>query len=224
MDQDKLKALVAEKALQYIEDEMIIGIGSGSTVNCFIDLLASKKSILDSVVAASIESENRLKALGIPVVELNSVSHIDLYIDGADEVDPQLAMIKGGGGALTREKILAANSRKFLGLVDESKLVSRLGQFPVAIEVIPMARSYVGRELLKLGGSPEYRQGFKTDNGNIILDVYDLDLSEPYKLEETLNHIPGVIENGVFSQYRAHSCLVAYKDGTIKPLSPSPIG
>ena len=217
----KLKKLAALEALSLIEEPITLGIGSGSTVNAFIDQLKEKKTLIDGVVAASTESEKRLKNNGFSVIDLNTTSSLDLYIDGADEIDSQLAMIKGGGGALTREKILAANAREFVCIVDESKIVSRLGAFPVAVEVIPMARSFVGRELLKLGGSPEYRHGYKTDNGNIILDVHELDLSEPYKLEQTINNIPGVIENGIFSQYRAKKCLVAYKSEGIKTLVPS---
>lgn len=218
MNQDKLKKLVAEKAANLIKDEMVLGVGSGSTVNYFIEALEPKKGMIEAVVAASIESEKRLKALGFPVVDLNTVSGIDLLIDGADEVDPQFAMIKGGGGALTREKIIAANAKEFVCIIDESKLVSRLGAFPVAVEVIPMARSYVGRELLKLGASPEYRLGFKTDNGNIILDAYELNLNEPQKQEETINNIPGVVGNGIFSLQRAQTVLVAEENGNIKTL------
>jgi ribose 5-phosphate isomerase A len=218
MSQDKLKELVAEKAASLIKDEMVLGVGSGSTVNCFIKALESKKGMIEAVVAASLESEKKLKSLGFPVVDLNTVNGIDLYVDGADEVDPQYAMIKGGGGALTREKILSANAKEFVCIIDESKQVSRLGAFPVAVEVIPMARSYVGRELLKLGASPEYRHGYVTDNGNIILDAYELNLHEPQKQEETINNIAGVVCNGIFSKQRPNKVLVAEKSGQIKAI------
>lgn len=206
-----LKKQVAAKAISQIDfdDDMVIGVGSGSTVNCFIDELASVKHLLCGVVAASVESENRLKANNIPVLALTSVPHLDVYVDGADEINEQKIMIKGGGGALAREKVIASVAKEFICIVSEEKKVKRLGQFPIAVEVLPLARSYVARELLKLGGSPEYRQGFTTDNGNIILDVFDLPLSLPIELEEKINVITGVVENGLFAKRLADKVLMA---------------
>ncbi len=206
---DELKKLAAAKALTFIEDDMIIGIGSGSTVNYFIDALASIKHIINAAVASSKESEKRLKELGIPVINLNSAQTVDIYIDGADEVDQHKVMIKGGGGALTREKIVASVARKFICIVHSDKKVKRLGQFPIAVEVVPMARSFVARELVKLGGSPEYRDGFITDNGNIILDVYDLPLDKPIALEESLKLLTGVVDSGLFAKRIADQVIVA---------------
>ena len=212
---DALKKQVAEKALSYIEldDDMVIGVGSGSTVNYFIDALATVKHKINGVVAASVASEQRLKEKGIPVIALTSVSHLDVYVDGADEINQQKIMIKGGGGALAREKVIATVAKKFICIVHEAKKVKRLGEFPIAVEVLPLARSYVARELLKLGGSPEYRQGFVTDNGNIILDVYELPLSHPIEIEEKIKLIPGVVENGLFAKRLADLVLVATKSG-----------
>ncbi|WP_028388939.1 ribose-5-phosphate isomerase RpiA [Legionella fairfieldensis] len=208
-----LKAHAAKAALAFIDDDMVVGVGTGSTVNYFIDELATIKHRIDACVASSKATEVRLRAAGIPIIDLNAVSDLPLYIDGADEVNQHREMIKGGGGALTREKIIATVAHQFICIVDESKVVNDLGSFPLAIEVIPLARSFVAREIVKLGGDPEYRDGFITDNGNIILDVYNLDLSEATILEETIKLIPGVVENGLFAKRRADKILVAQKTG-----------
>ncbi len=210
--QQQQKQAVAQATLTYIEDGMILGVGTGSTVNCLIELLP--KVNLKAAVASSKVTEEKLKALGIDVLDLNFVGELDLYIDGADEVNANLQMIKGGGGALTREKIVAAASKQFICMVDESKSVEKLGvTFPVPIEVLPQARSYVARELVKLGGEPIYREGFITDYGNLILDTYDLDVSDPIAMEETLNNIVGVVCNGVFAKQHANKLLIAGKNG-----------
>lgn len=211
----ELKINAAKAAMAYIKDDMIIGVGTGSTVNCFIDELAKIKHRVDACVASSNATEQRLKQAGIPVISLNSASSVSIYVDGADEVNARREMIKGGGGALTREKILASASTVFICIADESKLVNRLGQFPLAVEVIPMARSYVAREIVKLGGSPQYRENFETDNGNIILDVYYLDIQVPIQLEEAINLIPGVVENGIFARRCADHVIVARASGEI---------
>lgn len=211
---DALKEAAADAALSYIsEDNLILGIGTGSTVNCFIEKLASIKHRIDACVPSSKATENRLRSLGIPVIDLNAASEVSIYIDGADEVTRNRQMIKGGGGALTREKIIAKASALFICIVDELKLVSQLGTFPIAVEVIPMARSLVARELVKLGGNPEYREHFVTDNGNIILDVYDLPLSQPIELEKAIKLIPGVVENGLFASQIADKVVVATQEG-----------
>jgi ribose 5-phosphate isomerase A len=212
-NQDLLKRKVAQAALDYIKAGSIIGIGSGSTINYLITALANIKNKIEGVVAASAESEKRLKQLNIPVLDLNSAGELALYIDGADEVNSQLQLIKGGGGALTREKIIAAASKNFICIVDDSKYVSMLGQKSLPIEVIPMGRSYVARELVKLGGFPVYREKFITDNGNIILDTQHWDFTDPIKLERLLNNIPGVVCNGLFAQRPANRLLMATKDG-----------
>jgi ribose 5-phosphate isomerase A len=205
-----LKQKAATAALSYIEDDMTIGVGSGSTVHYFIDQLANIKHLIIAAVASSIETEKRLKAIGIPVVDLNAAGEVQLTIDGADEIAPDCTLVKGGGGALTREKILIAASKKFICIADDSKKVGRLGvTFPIAVEVIPMARSYVAREIVALGGDPIYRQGFVTDNGNIILDIHNLEIQTPLHLEEILNNIPGVVSNGIFAQQRPHITLIA---------------
>jgi ribose 5-phosphate isomerase A len=212
--QIELKKNVAVAALNYIEDGIILGVGSGSTVNYFIEQLAIVKHRIDAAVASSQETHDRLKALGIPVVDLNATETVDLYIDGTDEIAPDLALIKGGGGALTREKIIAAVAKKFICIADASKKVGRLGvAFPLPIEVIPMARSYVAREILKLGGDPVYRQGFVTDNGNIILDIFNLNILLPIHLEETLNNITGVVTNGLFTKRIPDLVLIASESG-----------
>lgn len=216
MNDMKRKAAIA--ALSYIKDDMVVGIGTGSTVNCLIDELAKIKHRIEACVASSEATEKRLKDAGIPVIAFNVAGTIPLYIDGADEVNSHRELIKGGGGALTREKILATASSQFICIVDETKLVSRLGRFPLAIEVLPMARSYVAREIVKLGGSPEYREGFQTDNGNIILDVYNLDIQVPIVLEEKLNMIPGVIDNGLFAKRTANKVIVASANGEIRTM------
>lgn len=212
-NQELLKIKVAEAVLEYIKMGSIIGIGSGSTINHFITALATIKHKIEGVVAASIETEKRLKQFNIPVLDLNNTGELALYIDGADEANSQLQLIKGGGGALTREKIIASASRNFICIVDESKYVSMLGQKSLPLEVIPMARSYVARELVKLGGFPIYREKFITDNGNIILDSQHWDFTDPIKLERLLNNIPGVISNGLFAQHPANILLIASKTG-----------
>jgi ribose 5-phosphate isomerase A len=191
----------------------VIGVGTGSTANFFIAELGKIKHKLDAAVASSEETARRLKALGVEVVDLNTVQALEIYVDGADEVTRALAMIKGGGGALTREKIVAAVSRTFICVADESKLVDVLGRFPLPVEVVPMARSYVARELVKLGGQPEWRQGFVTDNGNWILDVYNLSITQPVELEATLNQIPGVVTNGLFARRGADVLLLGTSAG-----------
>ncbi len=213
MTQDEMKKMVAGAALDYVETGTIIGIGTGSTANHFIDHLADIKGRIDGTVASSQASAERLKSHGIPVLELNSVDEISVYVDGADESNHHLHLIKGGGGALTREKIVAACSRKFVCIADESKLVDVLGEFPLPVEVIPMARSYVARELVKLGGQPVYREGFTTDNGNDILDVHNLRIMEPVKLEEELNNIAGVVTVGIFAKRPADVLLLGTQEG-----------
>lgn len=208
----ELKIQAAKAALSYIKEDMIIGVGTGSTVNYLIDELAKIKHRIDACIASSDATEKKLRDVGIPVIALTSAATLPLYIDGADEVNAQREMIKGGGGALTREKILACAAKQFICIVDESKFVRRLGQFPLAVEVIPMARSYVAREIVKLGGSPQYREGYTTDNGNIILDVFNLDIQIPAALEKNINLITGVVENGLFANRRADVVLIAEKN------------
>ncbi|MHB1948790.1 MAG: ribose-5-phosphate isomerase RpiA [Gammaproteobacteria bacterium] len=215
MDQESQKKAVAQAALNYIEPGMLIGVGSGSTVNHFIDALKSVKGKVDGAVASSNVTAEKLKALGIPVYDLNSISEIPLYIDGADEVNTAKQMIKGGGGALTREKIVAAVSTKFVCIADQSKKVDLLGTFPLAIEVIPMARSYVARQIVKMGGDPVYRQGFITDNGNVILDVHNFKILEPISIEKQLNNIVGIVTNGIFAMRPADVLLMAMENGTV---------
>ncbi|HWI36615.1 MAG TPA: ribose-5-phosphate isomerase RpiA [Burkholderiales bacterium] len=212
MTQDELKQAVAQAALKYAQ-EGIIGVGSGSTVNFFIDALASVKGRIDGAVAASEASAERLKKHGIRVFDLNSVDKLDVYVDGADEVTEHLHMIKGGGGALTREKIVAAVASRFVCICDASKLVPVLGKFPLPVEVIPMARSHVGREMLKRGAQPALREGFKTDNGNLILDCRGLTILDPPALEVDLNGIAGVVTNGIFARRPADVLLLAESTG-----------
>ena len=213
MTQDELKQAVAREAIKYVVEDAIVGVGTGSTANCFIDELAKIKSRIDGAVASSQASADRLKSHGIRVVDLNSVSELPVYIDGADEITEHLAMIKGGGGALTREKIVAAVAQKFVCIADASKLVGVLGKFPLPVEVIPMARSHVGREMVKLGGQPELRQGFTTDNGNLILDVYGLSILDPLELEAEINNITGVVTNGLFAHRGADVLLLGTAAG-----------
>jgi len=213
MDQDELKKQVAEAAIEYVETGTVIGVGTGSTANYFIDALAKIKGRIDGTVASSIASAERLKGHGIPVMDLNEVGELSVYVDGADETNEQLHLIKGGGGALTREKIVAGASRKFVCICDESKLVRMLGAFPLPVEVIPMAQSFVARELVKHGGTPELRQGFTTDNGNIILDVKGLEIMEPCTLESTLNNIPGIVTVGIFANRPADVLLLGTANG-----------
>ncbi|WP_395143786.1 ribose-5-phosphate isomerase RpiA [Moraxella atlantae] len=211
-NQQQQKQAAAQAALAYIETGMILGVGTGSTVNCLIDLLPQVQ--LKGAVASSNVTAEKLTALGIEVMDLNLTGTLDLYIDGADEVDSQHHLIKGGGGALTREKIVAAASRQFICLVDASKTVNQLGvDFPVPIEVLPQARSYVARQLVELGGDPVYREGFVTDYGNVILDVYGLDVRDPLAMEQRLNNIVGVVCNGIFAANRADIVLKATADG-----------
>jgi ribose 5-phosphate isomerase A len=209
----ELKIKAAQAAMAYIEDDMVIGVGTGSTVNFFIKELAAIKHRIDACVASSKATEMLLRAAGIPVIDLNLVSDLPVYVDGADEVNELGETIKGGGGALTREKIVANVAKEFICIVDESKLVAHLGAFPIAVEVIPMARSFVARQLVKLGGDPEYREGFITDNGNIILDVYNLTINPSKSLEDSINVIPGVVNNGLFAHRLADKILVASTDG-----------
>ena len=213
MTQDELKQAVARAAVTHVPMGGIIGVGTGSTANFFIDALAKIKHKFDGAVASSEGTAQRLKAIGVEVVDLNSVVELELYVDGADEVNRSLAMIKGGGGALTREKIVAAVARTFVCIADGSKLVDVLGRFPLPVEVIPMARSYVARELVKLGGQPEWRQGVVTDNGNVILDVYNLQITQPAELEATLNQITGVVTNGLFARRPADVLLLGSPSG-----------
>ena len=213
MTQDELKQEVARAAIEYVVPGTIIGVGTGSTANFFIDELAKIKGKIDGTVASSIASAERLKGHGIPVYDLNAVDGISVYVDGADEANKYLQLVKGGGGALTREKIVAAASKKFVCIADESKLVDILGAFPLPIEVIPMARSLVAREIAKLGGEPVLREGFTTDNGNIILDVHNLEIMEAVKLEQTLNNLVGVVTNGLFAMRPADVLLLGTKDG-----------
>lgn len=213
MNQDQLKKQVAEAALQYVTHDTVIGVGTGSTVNFFIDALASIKHKIEGAVSSSEASKLRLQKLGIPIVDLNSISTLSVYIDGADEINAHLQMIKGGGAALTREKIIAAVAAQFICIADSSKKVDVLGKFPLPVEVIPMARSYVARQIVKLGGDPDYRQGVITDNGNVILDVYNLKILDPIKLEQELNNITGVVTNGLFARRGADILLLGSETG-----------
>jgi ribose 5-phosphate isomerase A len=211
-DQDRMKKQAAEAALGYVEGG-IIGVGTGSTVNHFIDALAGFKGRIEGAVSSSVASTERLQGHGIQVFDLNAVGDLSLYVDGADESNSRLQLIKGGGGALTREKIVAAASRQFVCIADESKLVKVLGAFPLPVEVIPMARSYVARELVRLGGTPVWRDGFVTDNGNLILDVRNLEIMEPAKLEQTINNIAGVVTVGIFALRPADVLILGTPDG-----------
>jgi ribose 5-phosphate isomerase A len=214
MDQNAQKKAAAEAALEYIDDDMVVGVGTGSTVNFFIDALASKRARIKSAVASSEASAKRLRELKIPVVELNDTDGCDVYVDGADEVTEHLAMVKGGGAALTREKIVAAASRRFVCIADAGKLVGVLGKFPLPVEVIPMARSFVARRLVKVtGGMPELRQGVTTDNGNLILDVRGLSIVKPMALETDIGLIAGVVENGIFALRPADVLLLGTDQG-----------
>lgn len=222
LSSDQLKAAVGKAAAEYIkphlETDSIIGVGTGSTANCFIDALAEFKHFFDGAVASSEATAERLKEHGIPVYDLNSVAELEFYVDGADEINHQLEMIKGGGGALTREKIVAAVAKEFVCVADESKLVDNMGTFPLPIEVIPMARSYVAREMVKLGGDPVLREGFVTDNGNVILDIHHFKMAAgsahaPTVLEEKVNQLTGVVTNGLFAVRPADTLLLATQDG-----------
>lgn len=213
MNQDQLKQQAAEAALAYVEPGSVVGVGTGSTVNHFIDGLAKMKGKIDGAVISSLATKERLQSHGIPIIDLNSAGDIPLYVDGADEVNEAKQMIKGGGGALTGEKIVAAAAKKFICIVDQSKQVDLLGEFPLPIEVIPMARSLVARQLVKLQGDPVYRRGFVSDYGNVILDVHNLKILEPAKLEETLSVLPGVVTCGLFAKRPADVVLVAGSSG-----------
>ncbi|EGN75190.1 ribose 5-phosphate isomerase [Idiomarina sp. A28L] len=210
--QDRAKKQAAEAAIEFIQPGMIVGVGTGSTVNYFIDALANIKQEIEGAVSSSEASTQRLKSHGIPVYDLNGAGAIQVYVDGADEITPQLHMIKGGGGALTREKIVAAVAETFICITDDSKQVKVLGDFPLPVEVIPMARSYVAREIVKLGGDPVYRDGVVTDNGNVILDVYNLHIDNPIELEGKLNQITGVVTNGLFAARGADIALISNGD------------
>jgi ribose 5-phosphate isomerase A len=211
--QQELKQQVARAALQRVREDSVLGVGTGSTVNCFIDALADSGLRLEAAVSSSEATTKRLRDIGIEVIELNQAGTLDLYVDGADEFDPHRRLIKGGGGALTREKIVAAASRTFVCIVDESKQVGVLGKFPLPVEVIPMARSFVARQLVAIGGQPELREGFVTDNGNVILDVYNLDLVDPVSVEKQLNNLPGVVTCGLFALRPADLVLMASESG-----------
>ena len=213
MDQNEKKLNVAKAAIHYIHNDCLLGMGTGSTINFLIDLLPEIKNKITAVASSSVQTENLLKKNGFEVQPLNQLGMLDLYIDGADEATGNLHLIKGGGGALTREKILAENSSKFICIADETKLVKRLGNFPLPIEVIPMARSFVSREIIKYQGKPVYRENFKTDNGNEIIDIYNLDIIDPIKLENELNQIPGVVTVGIFARRRADVLLIADEQG-----------
>lgn len=213
MTQDDLKRAVAQAAIAHVPADCIVGVGTGSTANFFIDELAKIKHKLRGAVASSEASAKRLQGHGIEVISLNEAGELPVYVDGADEITRHLHMVKGGGGALTREKIVAAASKKFVCVCDASKLVDVLGKFPLPIEVIPMARSYIAREVVKLGGHPKLREGFTTDNGNIILDVHGLQILNPVELETALNHLPGVVTNGLFARRGADVLLLGTPDG-----------
>jgi ribose 5-phosphate isomerase A len=212
MHQNEMKKLAAKAALDYVEGG-IIGVGTGSTVNHFIDFLATVKARIEGTVSSSEASTQRLKGHGIPVMDLNAAGELELYVDGADESNHQLQLIKGGGGALTREKIVAAASKRFACIADAGKLVQVLGKFPLPVEVIPMARSYVARELVKLGGTPVWRENFVTDNGNLILDVHNLEIMEPIRLEQTINNIAGVVTVGIFALRPADALILGTEEG-----------
>ena len=216
MSQDRKKKNAAKIAIDYVKNNSIIGVGTGTTINFFIEELGKNKGLIDGVVSSSVATEKLLREQHIPVLPLNSVIDLAIYIDGADEVKHNKHLIKGGGGALTREKIVAAASKQFVCIIDDSKLVPLLGGFPSAVEVIPMAQSYVAREIAKLGGQPELRQDFLTDNGNIILDIHNLKIENPSELENQLNQITGVVTNGLFAKRPADILIIATDDGIIK--------
>jgi len=213
MTPEQAKQLVAEAAIEYIEWDWVVGVGTGSTANLFIDELAKIKNKIDGTVASSEASAERLRGHGIKVFELDQVGDLPIYVDGADESTKHLHLIKGGGAALTREKIVAAASDKFICIADDSKLVDTLGAFPLPIEVIPMAKSYIARQIVKLGGNPILRDGVITDNGNMIIDVHDLRITNPVELEGTLNQIAGVVTNGLFAQRGADVLLLGGENG-----------
>ncbi|MGB2078919.1 MAG: ribose-5-phosphate isomerase RpiA [Vibrio sp.] len=215
MTQDEMKKAAGWAALDYVKPGSIVGVGTGSTVNHFIDALGTMSHQIEGAVSSSIASTEKLKALGIEVFDANQVGSLDVYVDGADEINANGAMIKGGGAALTREKIVAAMSKQFVCIIDDTKAVDVLGKFPLPVEVIPMARSYVARELVKLGGTPEYRQGVVTDNGNIILDVHNLSIVDPKKLEDQINAIVGVVTVGLFAHRGADVSITGTAEGAV---------
>lgn len=214
MTQDEMKKNAAWAALDYVPRHSIVGVGTGSTVNHFIDALASIKDEIKGAVSSSVQSTDKMRALGIPVLDLNDVDSFSVYVDGADEINPARHMIKGGGAALTREKIVAAVADKFICIVDSSKQVPVLGKFPLPVEVIPMARNYVARQLAQLGGRPVWREAVITDNGNVILDVFDLQITDPVALEQQINQITGMVTNGIFASRNADLVLVGTAEGT----------
>ncbi|MFA7496629.1 MAG: ribose-5-phosphate isomerase RpiA [Acidithiobacillus sp.] len=216
MNVDAHKKMAAEAALSYIQSGMVVGVGTGSTTNFFIEALGAAKIHVDGYVASSIATENRLKAQGLTVLDLNNTGDIPIYVDGADEADPHFRLIKGGGAALTREKIVASAAHLFVCIADAGKDKPMLGKFPLPVEVLPFARSFVARQLVKLGGNPTLRNGVTTDNGNAILDVTGLDFTDPLKMEATINLIPGVLDNGIFAHRRADILLFGSADGVIE--------
>jgi ribose 5-phosphate isomerase A len=215
MTQDEMKKAAAAAAIEYFEPGMVVGIGTGSTANHFIDLLAEIKHKIDATVASSVASADRLKAHGITVLDLNDAGALSLYVDGADESNKELHLIKGGGGALTREKIVAAASEKFICIADETKLVDTLGKFPLPVEVIPMAQSYIAREIVKMGGKPVLREGFTTDNGNIIIDVHDMEIIDAIKMEADFNKLAGVVTVGLFASRPADVLILGTPKGAV---------
>ncbi|MEC6824419.1 ribose 5-phosphate isomerase A [Photobacterium sp. NCIMB 13483] len=214
MTQDEMKKAAGWAALEYVTKNSIVGVGTGSTVNHFIDALATRKEEIKGAVSSSVASTERLEQIGIKVFDANDVASLDIYVDGADEINAEFDMIKGGGAALTREKIVAAIAEKFICIVDNTKQVDVLGQFPLPVEVIPMARSFIGRELVKLGGDPVYREGVITDNGNIILDVYNMAITDPKAMEDSINALPGVVTVGLFAHRGADVLIVGSPEGT----------
>ncbi len=220
MTADEMKRLAAEEALKYLPESGIIGVGTGSTVNHFIDVFATVKHKYEGAVSSSDASTERMQALGINVLDLNQTGGLEVYVDGADESNKQLHLIKGGGGALTREKIIAGASKKFVCIADESKLVDVMGEFPLPVEVIPMARSFVAREIVKLGGTPVWRENFVTDNGCLILDIENLQIMEPVKLEDQINAIAGVVTVGIFGRRPADILILGTPNGA-KVINPS---
>jgi ribose 5-phosphate isomerase A len=215
MTQDEMKKAAAAAAIEYVEPGMVVGIGTGSTANHFIDLLAKIKHKIDATVASSIASAQRLQAHGITVLDLNDAGTLSLYVDGADESNKSLHLIKGGGGALTREKIVAAASEKFVCIADDTKLVDTLGAFPLPVEVIPMAQSYIGREIVKMGGQPALREGFTTDNGNIIIDVHGMEITDAIQIEAAFNKLAGVVTVGLFASRPADVLILGTANGAV---------
>ncbi|HEY1058905.1 MAG TPA: ribose-5-phosphate isomerase RpiA [Limnobacter sp.] len=213
MDAHSLKQQVAKAALHYVTPNTILGVGTGSTVDCFIDALAEAGIPLKGAVSSSVRSEKKLRDIGVPIVDMNDVTELSVYVDGADEIDPAYHLVKGGGGALTREKIVADISRQFVCIADASKLVDILGRFPLPVEVLPMSQQAISRKLASLGGQVKLREGFVTDNGNVILDVSGLRIADPVALEQTINHWPGVVTNGLFAMRKADVVLIGSPEG-----------